>query len=209
MAAIKISSLKTSTYSAIETRNSPLVQCKGMASANLSGTLSGYGPNVISGTIISTNNHGDTPPKAKIRIPKKHASNKPLVNLDENLFARNGNNYLTTKAIIDESASQRIERNYSYIEAMKEDVPQAYAIPINNLSNPHNSITKSGVNKKSDTLPHNYNSINRPNNIGTKPPVSIPFTALSPSTSSSSSSASSTLSHKQRTINVSQIFHLM
>lgn len=179
MAAIKISSLKNSTFASMETRNSPLVTqvCKGGLAPN---NLSGYG------NPISTNrNITESLPRAKIRIPRKSAKynsnshNKGHNGLDESLFVRNGNDYLTTREIIEDAHTLRLERNYSYIEAMKEDMPQVLGIPT----------------KKGDIVSQNGNKVE----LG-KPPLSIP--SSSPSASSSTSSASSTMSQKQRTPNV-------
>ena len=171
--------IKTPTYSAIETQ-----------ATKMPGSLTAYSGNIL-GTTIHNNNNGDNhAPKPKIRIPKKNA-NKPLVNLDENLFSRAPTNYVTTKAIIEESMSHKIERNYSYIEAMKEDIP-------------YNTKTVAKNNNKSETLPLNYkNAGNKINNRleltlqpqefidnKKKPPLSLPASS-SPSTTSSSSSTTS------------------
>ncbi len=145
----------------------------------------------VTGVSIQPNHQfgAEALPKPKIRIPKRsaNASNhngnntNGHVNLDESLFARSGNSYITTRAIIEDSHS-RLERNYSYIEAMKEDLPYAKAT-ITNTNAPC---------KRTDTNRiHNGSRIE----VG-KPPMSLPCS--SPSTSSSTSSASSTLSQKQR-----------
>lgn len=208
MAAINISSLKTSAYSSIETRNTH--PSNGMTPLNLSAALTEYGNhNILSGTLKNGTNNG--PLKPKIRIQKKNANNKPLVNLqDENLFTRNvyGNNYVTTKSIIDEATSQRLERNYSYIEAIKEDLPYNTKEKLKdlNVSNRNNMSNK----KKCETLPINGYSnqyqgfLFMDKNSNKKPPLSIPSTSSSPSTSSPSSTTSSTLSQKQRNINVAE-----
>lgn len=210
MAAIKISSIKTSmAYTSIEARASN-VQC--LTSSNHSGSLSAYpnqitaNGNLISGQIVSATIN-DNLPKPKIRIHKKqHQNNMPLVNLDENLFARNGNNFVTTKSIIDEANSQKIERNYSYIEAMKEDIPFQVSKP-------------SKVNRKGDTLPNSLN-VNRMDfpmskngfpcsgDTKWKPPLSIP--SSSPTISSpASSTKSSTASQKNRANYVSIFIYVL
>jgi hypothetical protein len=208
MAAIKISSIKTSAYMSMEQRTNPVA-----SSNHLSGSILAY-PNknqtnghLISGQIVP--NQINSLPKAKIRIQKKSHQNKPLVNLNENLFTRNDNNYITTKSIVDESG--KIERNYSYIEAMKEDIPSFHIEPQQKPpTTPHKT------NKKGDTLPlNNSNKLeySLTNNKGhqhgfnlcsetkKKPAMSIP--SSSPSMSSpASSTKSSTISHKYRAANV-------
>lgn len=196
MAAIKISSLKNSTFASMETRNSPHVTqvCKGGLAP---GNLSGYGnhistnPSMVSGVMIT-----ESLPRAKIRIPKKSAKNNNNIHsnghtnghhgLDESLFVRNGNDYLTTRSIIEDAHTLRLERNYSYIEAMKEDLPQVLSTPT----------------KKSDIMTQNGNKVE----LG-KPPLSIP--SSSPSACSSTSSASSTMSQKQRTPTVTILLYIM
>lgn len=188
--------IKAQAYTTIET------QCTGVASSKIPSSLKSYGGNIL-GATIQSNNNGEHVPKPKIRIPKKH-SNKPLINLDENLFSQAPNNYVTTKSILEESMSHRIERNYSYIEAMKEDIPYSAKTVAKN----HN------ITNKSETLPQNYKNVGKNNrleltlqphefiNNKKKQPFSLPASS-SPSTTSSSSSTTSSNYTKQHINNVS------
>ena len=177
-AAVKMPSLKT-TYSATLSTNNTMV-------------------------VLNPNVGNEAPPQPKSRgQPKTRPSNATrsnLIGLGEHtanqIFMRG------PKAHQDEQAS-KIERNYSYIEAMKEDLPFARAKPLTQKL-------------RSETLPMNV-SLNgvsplKKSHVRTEPKKKLPLSLFgkhsstnaseSPSTCSSSSNASSgSLTIQHNTVN--------